>query len=85
MSKAGAACIAAIMAAGLWLVAAPFALHYQRAGAGWTGGTRTDVILGAVLAAAGFAGTFGILAGRVRELYADARCEPSAGKENTGS
>lgn len=88
MTKAGIAGIALIFGAGLWLIAAPFALRYQHPGAGWTAATRTDVIVGAVLAAAGFAGAFGVLAGRVRELYSDARSAASlasvAEKRDTG-
>ena len=64
--------IAAIFAAGAWLIAAPFVLRYQPAGAPWTGAARLDVIVGAALAAAGFGGFFAALAGRVRELYAQA-------------
>ena len=64
--------LAAIFAAGAWLVAAPFVLRYQPAGAPWTGAARLDVIVGAVLAVAGFAGFVAALAGRVRELYAAA-------------
>jgi hypothetical protein len=73
VSRIGTAGVIALFAAGGWLVAAPFALGYQPAGTAWTGATRTDVIAGAVLAAAGFAGIFGVIAGRVAELYADAR------------
>ena len=88
MSRAGVAGVIAIFALGVWLVAAPFALRYQPVGAGWAGTTRMDVIIGGTLAAVGFVGTFGVLAGRVRELYADARSAASlaaaAKKENTG-
>jgi hypothetical protein len=88
VSKVGIAGIAAIFGAGLWLIAVPFALRFQRAGAGWTGTTRTDVIIGAVLAVAAFIGAFGVLAGRVRELYSDARSAASlasaAEKGNSG-
>lgn len=78
MTRAGIAGVAIIFAAGLWLLAAPFALRYQPAGAGWTGATRADVITGGMLAVAGFAGLVGVIAGRVRELYADARSAASA-------
>jgi len=61
-----------IFVAGAWLVAAPFAVRYQPAGAPWTGAARMDVAVGAVLAAAGLAGFLAGLAGRVRELYAEA-------------
>jgi hypothetical protein len=73
VTRAGTAGVAIIFAAGLWLLAAPFALRHQPAGAGWTGATRADVITGGTLAVAGFAGIVGVIAGRVRELYADAR------------
>jgi len=73
VSRIAVAGVIAVFAAGGWLVAAPFALGYQPPGSGWTGATRTDVIVGGVLAVAGFAGIFGVIAGRVSELYADAR------------
>ena len=89
VSRVGVAGVVAVFAAGLWLVAAPFALGYQLAGAGWTGATKTDVILGGLLAAAGFAGLFGVIAGRIVELYADARSAASlagtADRENSCS
>jgi hypothetical protein len=71
--RLGVAGVLAVFAAGVWLVAAPFALRSQAAGAGWTGATKTDVITGGVLAAAGFAGIFAMIAGQVGELYRDAR------------
>jgi hypothetical protein len=87
VSRVGLACVAAVFAAGIWLVAAPFAFGYQPAGAGWTGATKTDVITGGLLAVAGFAGLFGVAAGRVVELYADARSAASlagtADRENS--
>jgi hypothetical protein len=53
------------------------------------GATKTDVILAGLLAVAGFAGLFCITAGRVVELYADARPAASlaatADRENSGS
>jgi hypothetical protein len=93
VTKVGTAAVLAVVAAGLWLVAAPFALGYQHPGAGWTGTTRTDVITGGLLAVAGFAGTLCVIAGRVSELYADARSAASlavpdngqADRRNTGS
>ena len=89
MSRVGLAGVIAVFAAGIWLVAAPFALGYQPAGAGWTGATKTDVILGGLLAVAGFAGLFGVTAGRVTQLYADARSAASlagtADRENSCS
>lgn len=89
MTRVGVAGVLVVFAAGVWLVAAPFALRYQVAGAGWTGATKTDVITGGMLAVAGFAGLFGVVAGRVVELYADARSAASlagtADRENSGS
>ena len=80
VNKLALAGLAAIFAAGAWLVAAPFVLRFQPAGAAWTGAARLDVAVGAVLAAAGFCGFFAALAGRVSELYAQAgaRQEPGA-------
>jgi hypothetical protein len=78
VTRAGIASVAIIFAVGLWLLVAPFAVRYQPAGAGWTGVTWTDVITGGTLAVAGFAGLVGVVAGRVRELYADARSIASA-------
>ena len=77
VSRVGVAGVAAVFLAGLWLVAAPFVVGYQAPGAGWTGATKTDVIIGGVLAACGFAGIMGVIAGRVGELYADARSAAS--------
>ena len=89
VNRIGLAGVAAVFAAGLWLVAAPFALGNQLAGAGWTGATKTDVITGGLLAVAGFTGLFGVTAGRIGELYADARSAASpaaaANRENSGS
>jgi len=73
VTRIGVAGVLAVFAGGVWLVAAPFATGFQAAGAGWTGATRTDVITGGVLAAAGFAGIFAVIAGQVGELYRDAR------------
>lgn len=89
VTRIGVAGVAAVFAAGIWLVAAPFALGYQLAGAGWTGATKTDVITGGLLAVAGFAGLFGVTIGRIAELYADARSDASlastADRENSCS
>ena len=79
MSRAGVACVVAVFAAGIWLVAAPFALGCQQAGAGWTGATKTDVIAGGLLAVAGFAGLFGVTVGRVTELYVDSSARRGSG------
>jgi hypothetical protein len=89
VSRVGVAGVVAVLSVGIWLVAAPFALGYQPGGAGWTGATKTDVILGGLLAVAGFAGLFGVTAGRVMQLYADARSAASlagtADRENSCS
>jgi hypothetical protein len=93
VTKVGIAGVLAVLAAGLWLVAAPFTVGYQHPGTGWTGATWTDVITGGLLAVAGFAGTLCVIAGRVSELYADARSAASlavpdngeADRRNTGS
>jgi hypothetical protein len=76
VTRAGAAGVIAVFAAGVWLVAAPFALRYQAAG-GWTNVTKADVITGGVLAVVGFAGLFAVIAGQVDELYRDARSAAS--------
>lgn len=72
VSRTGSGVLVFIFLAGVWLVVAPFALRFQHAHAGWTGGTRADVITGVMLAVAALAGMFGVLVGRVREMYADA-------------
>jgi len=71
VSRAGTGVIAILFLAGLWLVAAPFALRFQPPHAGWGGATKADVTTGALLAAAGFGGLFAVLAGQVREMYSD--------------
>jgi hypothetical protein len=73
VTRVGVAGVLAVFAGGVWLVAAPFATGFQAAGVGWSGATKTDVITGGVLAAAGFAGIFAVIAGQVGELYRDAR------------
>jgi hypothetical protein len=60
----------AMAAAGAWLIAAPFVVRYQPAGAPWSGPAWLDMAVGAIVATAGLAGFFVALAGRVRELYA---------------
>jgi hypothetical protein len=69
VTRVGVAGVLAVFAAGGWLIAAPFAFGYQAPGIGWTGATKTDVITGGVLAAAGFIGIFAVIAGQVGELY----------------
>jgi hypothetical protein len=69
VTRVGVAGVLTVFAAGVWLVAAPFAVGYQAPGVGWTGATKTDVITGGVLAAAGFIGIFAVIAGQVGELY----------------
>jgi cytochrome c oxidase assembly factor CtaG len=71
----------AMAAAGVWLVAAPFAERYQAAGAPWTGAAWTDVAVGAIVAAVAMTGFFAALAGRVRELYAGAARDSGSGPD----
>ena len=73
MSRLCMGALLVVFCAGAWLIAAPFVLRFQPAGAHWTGASQIDVAVGGVLAVAGFAGFFVTLAGRVRELYARAR------------
>lgn len=72
LNRCALAGLVAVAAIGAWLIAAPFVLGYQRSGAPWTGAAKIDVLVGAILVLAGFAGFFAALAGRVRELYAEA-------------
>ena len=72
MSKIALGGLLLMAAAGAWLVAAPFAVRYQPAGAPWTGAALMDVAVGAIVAARAWPGFFAALAGRVRELYAGA-------------
>jgi hypothetical protein len=77
VTRIGVAGVVAVFAAGIWLAVAPFALGYHHPGAGWTAAAKIDLLTGALLAAAGFAGIFCVIAGRVAELYADARSAAS--------
>jgi cytochrome c oxidase assembly factor CtaG len=76
VTRIGALVIVLIFLIGLWLVVAPFALRFQDAHAPWAAATRADVFTGGILAVVAFTGMFGLLAGRVREMYADAACVP---------
>ena len=78
MSKVALGGLLVMAATGAWLVAAPFVVRYQPAGAPWTGAARMDVAVGAVVAAAGLAGFFAALAGRVSDLYAAAARGPAS-------
>lgn len=69
MTRAGFAGIAAILCLGGWLIAAPFALRFQPAGARWVLTTQTCVVTGSLLSAAAFAAFFVALALHVRSLY----------------
>ena len=80
MNKIALSGLLVMAAAGAWLVAAPFVGRYQAAGAPWTGAALMDVAVGAIVAAAGLAGFFAALAGRVRELYAGGP-RPEAGPD----
>lgn len=72
VSRVGTAGLVIVFLTGCWLIAAPFALRFQPAGAPWTGAAWVDVVVGGVLAVAGFTGFFVALSGRVRELYEEA-------------
>jgi cytochrome bd-type quinol oxidase subunit 2 len=79
VTRAGLVMIALIFLAGLWLVATPFALRYQHPHAAWTGLTRADVGIGSALAVTGLGGMLAVIAGRVREMYADAAAAATRG------
>ena len=89
MTRTGLAGIGLIFCLGLWLIAAPFVLRYQPAGGRWILLTEVSVVIGAILAAAGFAAAFVVIAGRVHELYAvvdppaAARGDAEAGEDVT--
>ena len=72
VNRGALAGLAVIFAIGAWLVAAPFVLRYQPAGARWTGATRLDVAVGAALAVSGAAAFLTALAGRAGDLYRQA-------------
>ena len=73
VSRVAMVALVVVSGAGGWLIAAPFVLRFQPSGAHWTGASKMDVLVGAVLAVTGFAGFFVALAGRVRELYQESR------------
>jgi hypothetical protein len=79
VSKIALGGLLVMAATGAWLVAAPFVLRFQPAGAPWTGPARMDVAVGAIVTAAGLFGFFVALAGRVRALYAEADRDARAG------
>jgi hypothetical protein len=81
VTRAGLSGIGLIFCCGLWLIAAPFVLRYQPAGGRWVLLTEVSVVVGAILAAAGFAAAFVVIAGRVRELYAIVD-PPAAARDN---
>jgi hypothetical protein len=83
VNRGALAGLVAIFAIGAWLVAAPFVLRYQPAGARWTGPAQLDVAVGATLAVAGAAAFLTALTGRIGDLYAQAgtRSEPGAAAE----
>ncbi|HEY3502619.1 MAG TPA: hypothetical protein VGN37_07540 [Actinocatenispora sp.] len=54
--------------AGGWLVAAPFVLHYQPAGAAWSRATRTDLWSGVGLLGLSLVTLIGYAAAGLREL-----------------
>ena len=73
VSRLAMGALVVVFGAGAWLIAAPFVLRFQPSGAHWTGASRMDVLIGAVLAVAGFTGFFVALGGRVREMYQESR------------
>jgi hypothetical protein len=73
VNRLALAALAVVFGVGAWLIAAPFVLRFQPSGAHWIGASRMDVLVGGVLAVAGFAGFFVALGGRVRELYRESR------------
>jgi hypothetical protein len=79
VSKIALGGLLVMAATGAWLIAAPFVLRYQPAGAPWTGAARMDVTVGAIVTCAGLVGFFAALAGRVRALYAEADRAARAG------
>jgi hypothetical protein len=83
VNRGALAGLAVIFAIGAWLVAAPFVLRYQPAGARWTGATRLDAAVGAALAASAAAAFLAALAGQVGDLYrrAGTAAEPDTGTE----
>jgi hypothetical protein len=83
VNRGALAGLAVIFAIGAWLVAAPFVLRYQPAGARWTGATRLDVAVGAALAVSGAAAFLAALAGRAGDLYIQAgtAAEPDTATE----
>ncbi len=83
VNRSALAGLAFIFAIGAWLVAAPFVLRYQPAGARWTGATRLDVAVGAALAVSGAAAFLVALAGRAGDLYtrAGTAAEPATAAE----
>jgi hypothetical protein len=83
VTRAGLAMMALIFLAGLWLVAAPFAVRYQPPHAAWTGITRADVGIGSALAVTALGGMLAVIAGRVREMYADAAAATARGGERS--
>lgn len=80
VNKGGLAGLAVIFAIGAWLLAAPFVLHYQPAGARWTGASRLDVAVGATLVVAGAVAFLVALPGRIGELYAQRSAAAQVGQ-----
>jgi hypothetical protein len=65
-------CTVLLTLGGLWLLVAHSWLGIQTAGTPWTPVTRNEVVTGAAVAAAGFAGLFAQFALGVRALFASA-------------
>lgn len=88
MSKLGVAALAALFLGGMWLIAAPFAVGYQPAGADWVTATENDMWVGGIVTAISFAGLVVYAADALRELAArgrHARGNELSGKEVRGS
>jgi hypothetical protein len=69
VTKAGLAGIVVVFCTGIWLIAAPFVLRFQHAGARWVLATQTSVVVGGLLAVTAFAAFFLTLALHIRALY----------------
>jgi hypothetical protein len=69
VTRAGFVGIAVVFCTGIWLIAAPFVLRFQPAGARWVLATQTSVVVGGLLAAAAFAAFFFTLALHIRAAY----------------
>jgi hypothetical protein len=67
-AKLGVSALVVLFLAGLWLVAAPFAVGYQPRGAAYVDATINDLWLGGSIAALSFAALVVYAADTLREL-----------------